>query len=228
MNSAASQSSSSGWVGHSPCEPRSSSVFDSPVPKNCRQARLTNARAVSGFRARRASRRGRGASRAGRRCELAEESGDRRVDDVAGIVHPVAAGRTRVSRGVGIASLTTTRGSPIQQASSRGLEPGERAGERREVRRTELEVRRRTVCGPAIAPAPAITWPGGRRRSAFGASVCSRRAGRPRYSFDSSTALSSTVPPAIASSATRSFADKREAEPSDGRTPIGDTWRTHG
>ncbi len=49
MNSAASQSRSARCDGHSPCEPRSASVFDSPVPKNCRQLRLTNARAVSGF-----------------------------------------------------------------------------------------------------------------------------------------------------------------------------------
>ena len=49
MNSAASQSSSSRCVGHSPCDPRSSSTFDSPVPKNSRHVRLTNVRAVSGL-----------------------------------------------------------------------------------------------------------------------------------------------------------------------------------
>lgn len=48
-NSEASESSSSGCVGHSPCEPRSSSTFDNPVPKYCRQVRLTNTRGVSGL-----------------------------------------------------------------------------------------------------------------------------------------------------------------------------------
>ena len=49
MNSHASQSSSSGCDGGSPCEPRSSSVFDRPMPKNCFQSRFIVTRAVSGF-----------------------------------------------------------------------------------------------------------------------------------------------------------------------------------
>ena len=48
-NSTASQSSSSGWVGQAPCEPKSSSVVTSPWPKASFQSRLTNTRAVSGF-----------------------------------------------------------------------------------------------------------------------------------------------------------------------------------
>jgi len=46
MNSTASQSSSSGWEGYSPCMPRSSTAADNPVPKNCFQSRLTNVRAA--------------------------------------------------------------------------------------------------------------------------------------------------------------------------------------
>src|SRR5262249_7977673 len=49
MNSAANQSSNSGCVGHSPWEPKSSSSFERPVPKNDRQVRFTNTRAVSGL-----------------------------------------------------------------------------------------------------------------------------------------------------------------------------------
>ena len=49
MNSAASQSSSSGWLGHSPCEPKSFSTLERPVPKNCCHSRLTKTLAVSGF-----------------------------------------------------------------------------------------------------------------------------------------------------------------------------------
>ncbi len=48
-NSVASQSSSSGCDGHSPCEPKSSTVFTSPVPKYICQNRFTVTRAVSGF-----------------------------------------------------------------------------------------------------------------------------------------------------------------------------------
>ena len=44
----ASQSSSSGWLGHSPCAPKSSTVLTRPVPKNICQERLTATRAVSG------------------------------------------------------------------------------------------------------------------------------------------------------------------------------------
>ena len=47
-NCTASQSSSSGWLGGSPCEPKSSAVLTMPVPKNCCQNRLTATRAVSG------------------------------------------------------------------------------------------------------------------------------------------------------------------------------------
>ena len=49
MNSTASQSSSSGWLGHSPCAPKSAGVATSPVPKNIFQNRFTATRAVSGL-----------------------------------------------------------------------------------------------------------------------------------------------------------------------------------
>src|SRR5437762_3502360 len=49
MKSAASQSSSSGWLGSSPCEPKSSTVLTSPEPKYICQKRLTDTRAVKGF-----------------------------------------------------------------------------------------------------------------------------------------------------------------------------------
>ena len=44
-NSVASQSSSSGCDGHSPCEPKSSTVLTSPVPNAFCQKRLTATRA---------------------------------------------------------------------------------------------------------------------------------------------------------------------------------------
>ena len=50
-NSTASQSSTSWCSGVSPCEPRSLSDFDRPVPKSIFQSRLTNTRAVSGLSA---------------------------------------------------------------------------------------------------------------------------------------------------------------------------------
>src|SRR3989442_1389486 len=51
MNSTASQSSSSGGVGQSPCEPRSSRLRASPWPKNSFHKRFTKTRAVSGLSA---------------------------------------------------------------------------------------------------------------------------------------------------------------------------------
>jgi len=48
-NSVASQSSSSGCEGRSPCVPKSSAVFTSPTPKTVCQYRLTATRAVSGW-----------------------------------------------------------------------------------------------------------------------------------------------------------------------------------
>ena len=45
MNSVASQSSSSGCEGHSPCAPKSSTVFTMPVPKYICQKRFTVTRA---------------------------------------------------------------------------------------------------------------------------------------------------------------------------------------
>ena len=48
-NCTASQSSSSGWLGGSPCEPKSSAVLTMPVPKTWSQNRLTATRAVSGW-----------------------------------------------------------------------------------------------------------------------------------------------------------------------------------
>ena len=52
----ASQSSSSGWLGSSPCVPKSSSVSTSPMPKSCAQKRLTATRAVSGLSGRHSQR----------------------------------------------------------------------------------------------------------------------------------------------------------------------------
>src|SRR5438105_1100866 len=49
MNSTASQSSSSGCDGFSPCAPKSSEVRTRPRPKNSCQIRLTMTRAGSGF-----------------------------------------------------------------------------------------------------------------------------------------------------------------------------------
>ena len=49
MNSVASQSSNSGWVGIEPCVPKSSLVSTIPRPKSCSQYRLTVTRAVSGL-----------------------------------------------------------------------------------------------------------------------------------------------------------------------------------
>ena len=48
-NSTASQSSNSGFTGRSPCAPKSSAVFTSPVPKSSCQKRFTVTRAISGF-----------------------------------------------------------------------------------------------------------------------------------------------------------------------------------
>src|SRR2546423_537202 len=48
MNSIASQSSSSGWLGLSPCVPRSSVVLTRPRPKYCGQIRFTMTRATVG------------------------------------------------------------------------------------------------------------------------------------------------------------------------------------
>src|SRR5215471_21788787 len=48
-NSVASQSSSSGWLGGSPCEPKSSAVLTIPVPKYCCQYWFTATRAGSGL-----------------------------------------------------------------------------------------------------------------------------------------------------------------------------------
>ena len=49
MNSVASQSSSSGWTGNSPCAPKSSTVLTMPKPKYDCQKRFTATRAVSGL-----------------------------------------------------------------------------------------------------------------------------------------------------------------------------------
>src|SRR5262249_247287 len=48
LNSVASQSSSSGWLGGDPCTPKSSAVSTSPAPKNTRDDRLTARGAVRG------------------------------------------------------------------------------------------------------------------------------------------------------------------------------------
>src|SRR5947207_15958619 len=49
INSQASQSSNSGWLGGVPCVPKSFSVSTRPRPKYCCQTRLTATRARSGF-----------------------------------------------------------------------------------------------------------------------------------------------------------------------------------
>ena len=78
-SSAASQSSSSGCVGHSPCAPRSSTVRERPWPNASFKSRFARTRAVSGF-----SRRGEPAreveARRGRvrRCRGAAGSAGRR------------------------------------------------------------------------------------------------------------------------------------------------------
>ena len=93
MNSTASQSSSSGCVGHSPCD---AEVVERPCRCRCRRTasrRLTNTRAVSGLSCEtsqfaRSSRVG----AAGRLdVELRQERRHRRLDDLAGVVQPVAA-----------------------------------------------------------------------------------------------------------------------------------------
>src|ERR1700693_5184593 len=48
-NSVARKSSNSGFDGHSPCEPKSSTVFTIPVPKYICQNRFTVTRAKRGF-----------------------------------------------------------------------------------------------------------------------------------------------------------------------------------
>ena len=48
-NRTASQSRSSGWLGGSPCAPKSSAVLTIPVPKTWSQKRLTATRAVRGW-----------------------------------------------------------------------------------------------------------------------------------------------------------------------------------
>ena len=93
MNSLASQSSSSRCVGHSPCEPRSSSTLDKPIPNNSRQVRLTKARDVSGF-PRETSQLAR-SSRVARSpfcVQRSEKFVEWRVpQSAAGIIHPVGA-----------------------------------------------------------------------------------------------------------------------------------------
>ena len=49
MKVVASQSSSSGWLGYSPCSPKFSDVLTRPVPKYICQKRFTATRAVSGW-----------------------------------------------------------------------------------------------------------------------------------------------------------------------------------
>jgi hypothetical protein len=90
--STASQSSSSGWVGHSPWEPRSSGVRASPCPKKSFHCRFTKTRAVRGFvgggePAREVEARGPAAFR----FDLGQEVGNGRLHDLAGLVQPVAA-----------------------------------------------------------------------------------------------------------------------------------------
>ena len=91
-NSQASQSSSSGWVGQAPCEPKSSSVVTSPWPKTSFQSRLTITRATSGL-SRAASHRAR-SRRVSRRSltrERGQKGGHRRRHHRTRFVQPVAA-----------------------------------------------------------------------------------------------------------------------------------------
>ena len=93
MNSAASQSSSSGCVGHSPCEPRSSSDFgDARCRKTAATAGSRYTRAVSGLSLETqpvGQVEPRGAAAAG--VELAQKRRNGGLDHRARIVHPVAA-----------------------------------------------------------------------------------------------------------------------------------------
>ena len=122
MNSAASQSSSSGCVGHSPCEPRSSSAFDKPVPKNWRHRRLTKTRAVSGFRGRDqpvGQIQAGGAAPAG--IELARNRGRRARRSRP--IHPSSwrAAECGCRAGV-VASVTITRGMAASQQVALGFQ----------------------------------------------------------------------------------------------------------
>src|SRR6266851_1455772 len=49
INSVASQSINSGCEGWSPCDPKLSTVFTKPTPKNISQYRFTATRAVNGL-----------------------------------------------------------------------------------------------------------------------------------------------------------------------------------
>ena len=158
--------------------------------------------------------------------ELAEEPRNRRLDDRRRSSIQLPRGRMRVSRGAGIASVTMTRVTRISRAAFAASSLACAPASGREFRRTELEIGlRHRLCVRRRTPAtPAAAGPLGRRGRACGRawgrrSACTRRAGSPRYSCASSTALSSTVPPAIASSAQAGPADKRQAESSDRGAP---------
>ena len=92
MNSAASQSSSSGCAGHSPCEPRSSSPLEMPAAEKLAPQTI-DVHARSERIARRDQPVGQiepcGAPPA--RIELAQKHWNGGLHDVAGFVHPVAA-----------------------------------------------------------------------------------------------------------------------------------------
>ena len=94
MNSTASQSSSSGCVGHSPCEPKSSSDFgESLAEEAASRARLTKTRAVSGLsRGDEPVRQVEARGRAGRRRRAAAATaGTAGATTSAAVVQPVAA-----------------------------------------------------------------------------------------------------------------------------------------
>ena len=123
MNSDASQSSSSGCVGHSPCEPRSSSTFDRPVPKNCRHVRLTNdarrQRIVARHQpVRQVEPRAR-ARPSYRACRGSAESRARRSRRV---VHPVAARQDARHRRIDRRGREDARDRRVEQAAL-GLDP---------------------------------------------------------------------------------------------------------
>ena len=81
------------------------------MPKNWRHRRLTKTRAVSGFCGETSQlARSRRVARAAAGVELAEEAGTAGCDDLAGLVHPVAARQNAGLARASVASVTTTRG----------------------------------------------------------------------------------------------------------------------
>ena len=126
-NSAASQSSSSGCVGHSPCDPRSSSTFERPVPKNCAPDAIhEDARGQRILCATPASSPDRAASRGARRCRACRGSRESRAARSRPNRPSSFRAPESASRRASTASVTTTRGIALLQ-QRRGLLPLRRA-----------------------------------------------------------------------------------------------------